>query len=353
MTHHEGLQNPDQQNVKAKTPGASSRFSNVLNVLRTAARTSPVLVALLGGADAGCSSVNVDASPGSTVEGCSPMPDCPNFPPYPNATESLYDSSGRWRRIDPTTHKEFMVCDPTVRNFCADGQTPEADGCSLPVCENAKTCDPIPSSPSHDVWRSPDHANFPTSTDQYFNIGLNYVYENETLYPTIYDNVPVCQPDESPAGETYYSCDVIPTCPEEKLLKYCDPLPRCADGQQSIKVEDQTNFAFGDLSQCLDYMNTAEFITETRGSVSIFGKQNETSLSVTACAGEVSNGTTLYRPPRVEVVCIPTRECLPGEVTASTHHFLVQHIDAGKWGSWTSTSGGYELTCDPIPTCNP
>jgi len=350
MTQHESFKSPDHQKENAKTSGrAPSRFSNALNTLRKAARTSPLLVGLLGaGAGAvgaaGCSSVNVEGSPASTTEGCSPVPDCPdihvNIFGSTDDKYNFYNETGRWERIDPTTGEIHKVCEPTHRNFCVEGQTPQADGCEPPVCENVQACDPIPTRKSwNDGYIYLDRGNFPVNP-----VPSTYIWLSESdpiTFPVIFDNVPDCLPGEKPVdGDSYYTCDAIPTC--AKTIPYCRELPRCAPNQSPVLCEENgENFTYHD--DCTARMEDYGYFF-SKYQLDLNGQTES------LCKYEFNPAVNenVYHAPGMTVQCIPTPECQAGEEPQDST--LNTTVDCGKWGTFQS-SFSIAASCDPIKSC--
>lgn len=275
------------------------------------------------------------------ILGCDPVPDCPDIPSPINPKANFYLDSKRWARIDPESGEVKKVCEPVERDFCSEGQDPEIDKCSLPVCEGAVACDPIPSRAKNGGYRWPERANYPTSSEQAYSI--IYVEHDETRHPIIYDSAPDCEPGESPIGESYYSCDIIPTCPEEEQIAYCEPLRRCEPGESPIVCEEKDrSVIFEDEQTCKDFMNdVGAFFWRYSLDVS--------PVMDAACISEMTpHGFEAYRPPVMTIQCLPTPECENGEIAQTITRSIP--IDCGRWGSWVSEYS-YGLSCDPIKSC--
>ncbi len=331
----------------------SSREARILLPTSRAAYSTvsraALLAALVTAGTTGCGSevttydIVQAGTPTEPVPACSPIPDCP-IPTIgvPDTEEpSFYDQSGRWRRIDPVTGEQFKVCEPVKRDFCEEGENPQDDGCEPPVCENATMCDPIQSAEKGSAGRYPYLANFPRSSVDAFLI--NYAYNNDVDYPTIYDITPDCEPGETPEGDSYYSCDLIETC--EDTIPYCDPLPRCKEGESPISCEENVGgYSYYDKEVCLeDLYKTVDMLYQN----GLEGYQ----LADAGCQEEYDESIDefVWRAPLVNVACLPTRECEEGEIPVVTTSTV--DVDCGKWGSWVSYSD-YTASCDPIKSCD-
>jgi hypothetical protein len=266
--------------------------------------------------------------------GCSPVPDCPTFN-IPGES-NLYYHRGLFMRENSATGDLYQVCAPNERNLCEDGQTPANDGCELPVCDNAKACDPVPSRKENEFVINLDRANIPTST---LEVLYGHRHFDTPSYPVIYDNVPDCAPGQSSEGSSHFSCDPIPTC--EKTFDVCRDLPRCQPGESPITCTEMPG-EFLSEQQCLDYL------------VRSYGHLGQHYLTVyqvkEMCTPEFDPviNQNVYRPPIMEVKCLPVPECQPGERPVS--RTLNINFDCGKWGSWISNDT-YAPSCDPIKSC--
>lgn len=304
--------------------------------------------------------ITVNADGGTTITpdagtpnvSCDPIPYCPEVnmkgvgPIGPNQGKDYFNASGRWQRFNPQTGKATEVCQPIQNVTCADDQTSEKDGCAPPICESAKACDPIPSRKDMDGYRTPDQANFPTSSNA--ANALPYILNDSVNFPVIYDNSPDCKlegsPNEkSPQGETYYSCDVIPTCPPDKIIPYCDPLPRCKEGQSPVSCDVEPNsqrYSFqDDCTQVIN--NTNNFLGWYRLDANpIIGQMCQPQF-------DPSINETFYSIPIMNVVCLPTRECADGEIPTNTFASIPMNCNGVTWTSEQYAS----LSCDPIKSC--
>lgn len=282
-------------------------------------------------------------------KGCSNVPVCPDpkvslyaGPHEPN--ENFYTWDRRWFRVDPSTNEIIKVCEPVNPDFCEEGENPEDDGCDAPVCDGVQEamCDPIPSRVPDGPTRRPDQANFPTKHIR--SDIIKYIREDTVGYPVIFDNVPDCGPNGEPKeGETYYSCDLIPTC--EKTIDYCDPLPRCKEGQSPIVCTDVPKAEYPSEETCYDNLY------ESLYGVGHYGIDTGMWFSDLTCfpRTDENTGKTVYPLPTVEVVCRVEPECEEGEMP----HIITREtpLDCGKWGfhtSITKRSG----SCDPIKSCD-
>lgn len=329
-----------------RTPSVPDFLPGISRMANSAA-ARVALVAALSSPGCGSEVTTYDivqtGTPTKPVPACSPIPDCPSPTiGVPNTEQpSFYDESGRWRRINPVTGEQFKVCEPVKRDFCEEGENPQDDGCELPVCENATMCDPIQSIKKGSMGRFPYLANFPRSSGDAFLI--NYAYNNDVDYPVIYDNVPDCEPSETPKGDSYYSCDLIETC--EDTIPYCDPLPRCKEGESPISCKENIDGnQYGSQEACLeDVYRTANMLSQN----ALEGYQ----LADAGCQEEYDESIDEYfwKAPAVDVVCLPTRECEEGEIPVETTSEV--DVDCGKWGSWTSYNN-YAASCDPIKSCD-
>lgn len=309
--------------------------------LRTLVRAAPLLAALLPVGAAACGSATVD---GNVVNGCSPIPDCPPVDvsiggPYHN--DDYYLTADRWTRTDPNTGNITKVCDPTDRDFCEGDQTPQTDGCELPVCENAKACDPIPSRPDEKSAQiALDQANLPV-TPVGSDFLYNYVDKDPVQFPVVYDNAPDCPPDYPIQPNSYLTCDPIPTC--DDTFAYCRPLPRCAEGESPITCEDSQNPHFSTQEECVN--QAADFGPwASRYGLNFF------DIASALCIPEVdpNTGEDGWALPAITVKCLPTPECAPGEIPANTTLNTV--LDCNKWGKLPS-SYTYAPSCDPVKSC--
>jgi len=341
------MQNERQFSVDTSINDATTTPHSMPGIVRISNKASAQAALVLVGAMAvtgGCGGkVTVDGNSTIQVQGetCSPIADCPN--PKLSAQgeyENYYDLSGRWRRYDPTTGEQFKVCEPTQRDFCQEGENPQDDGCEPAVCKNIEPCDPIPSRKKDGAaYRLPDRANFPTSSTHASL--LPWIYSDTTLYPVIYDNTPDCAPGEkTPDGETYYTCDQLPTC--EKTIPYCDPLPRCEEGESPVTCEPPGG-AYGVEQDCINSLN------ETINLFSFYGLDLSPGAN-NMCEPEWDSSVneTAYTLPKITMNCLPTPECKDGE--QPTDSTLTTQINCEKWGSWLS-SYTYAPSCDPIESC--
>lgn len=279
--------------------------------------------------------------------GCTPVPECPEpkisiFGGPKEASEKFYIQSQRWFRINPETEEIIKVCDPTPRDYCEEGENPQEDGCDPPLCEGVQEamCDPVPSLSPNGPYRFPSQANYPTGPiSQSTRI---YIYNNLTDNPIIFDNVSDCGPDESPNGETYYSCDVIPTC--EETIPYCDPLPRCKAGQSPIACTEEPGQKFSSEEQCTEFL-----YGEVQSMSHDFSTSSWFSDLECKMVYDESINENVYKLPNIEVVCKVTPECQEGEIPEKTTRTVP--IDCGEWGSFSSVDE-YAATCDPIKSCD-
>ncbi len=341
--YHNERQLPITEGVKEKIAPLHgiSRISN-----STAAKAA--LIAALA-AGTGCGG-NVDSNDNLINQvndiGCDPVPTCPR--PYLSGagafSEDTYLNDQRWFRVNPETNEIIVVCDPTERDFCEEGETPAEDGCSPPVCPGAQEsmCDPVPSRKEQNApYRGANLANYPTSSEHYQN--LPWIQENKLDYPVIFDSAPDCEAGETPEGDSYYRCDMIPTC--ESTIPYCEPLRRCEPGESPVTCE-QSYARYGNIDDCHTHANNINQITGAYyidmspywDNNNICGEQYDPDLN-----------EYFYSPPAVTVNCLPVRECANGEEPYRTS--ITVNVDCGQWGSWTTVSGDYAPSCDPIKSC--
>ncbi len=288
-----------------------------------------------------------DAQTPDAPEACNPIPNCPAVPVSiydPQQTDpDYYFESDRWYRINPETQEVTIVCEPVHKQECSPGQNPHEDNCTIPVCKDAKTCDPIPSAKSKDQpWRMPYSANLPT--DSSFSFYNPFEFENRQRYPIIFDKTPDCAPGESPAAESYYTCDLIPTCKE--TIPYCDPLPRCNPGQSPISCEENANMErFSNKNDCDKQYNNV---------INWLGWQgvNSDPLTIYAELCEKKHDGSInedyYQMPLITVNCRHIPECSDGEVPVEKP--LDLYLQCGKWYTGTTTFD-YAPSCDPIRSC--
>lgn len=274
---------------------------------------------------------------------CSAVASCPEFkptwPPSQNPHYNEYLFSGRWVRHNPETGEEYKVCEPLERDFCEGDEMPQENMCEPPLCPDVQPCDPIPSRGSeNEPVRRPQQAGFPTNSQHPY---IDHIYGNPDAFPIIFDDIPDCTPERAELlkqGASYYHCDLLPTC--EEKIPYCEPLPRCEDLQSPLSCSTDGSYLFGDLASCRDYMD------RVRNLIRHWGVDIGPVLD-RACQPS-GDGTDGYRPPIIDVVCLPTPECKPGERPGLTPRAGV--VDCEGLGMWTSTDP-FAPSCDPIPSC--
>lgn len=299
---------------------------------------------------------------------CSPIPYCPDIklPFVPWTSVNYYLQVGRWFRVDPTTHKIHKVCEPVKGIPCDEkkGETPEKDGCDLPVCDDAKMCDPIPSSKVNPMYESPafqrDFADFPQvkyaqstaydngiSSSYWFGSSLFDGTPDPVSHPMIFDNVPDCKVGEKPKeGASYYTCDIIPTC--EKTIPYCEPLPRCEPGQAAISIISQ------DSESGLPAISSETCVANLESSLTWMTFPYH--VDATPALEKLCGPDGLYPKNHAFTVtatmnCLPVPACKPGEKPVESSTPLPITIDLGTLGKVASTTGSYAPSCEPIPSC--
>ena len=169
----------------------------------------------------------------------------------------------------------------------------------------------------------PYSANLPT--DSSFSFYNPFEFENRQRYPIIFDKTPDCAPGESPAAESYYTCDLIPTCKE--TIPYCDPLPRCNPGQSPISCEENANMErFSNKNDCDKQYNNV---------INWLGWQgvNSDPLTIYAELCEKKHDGSInedyYQMPLITVNCRHIPECSDGEVPVEKP--LDLYLQCGKW----------------------
>lgn len=288
-----------------------------------------------------------DAQAPDAEHACSPVPNCPAVPVSiynpQQPDEDYYFETDRWYRINPETKDVTIVCEPVHKEECAPGQTPQKDNCTIPICKDAKTCDPVPSAKSKDQpWRMPYVANLPINSDSSFY--NPFEFENHQRYPIIFDNTPDCAPGETPATESYYTCDIIPTC--EKTIPYCDPLPRCNPGQSPISCEESPKMQrFSYKDDCTENYNNLINWLAMQGV-------NPDPITLNADLCEKKHDDSInedyYQMPLISVNCRHIPECADGEVPVKKAAEI--YYDCGKWYQGSQTFD-YAPSCDPIKSC--
>ena len=302
---------------------------------------------------------------------CSPTPYCPDpkLGLTPFDTYNYYLQSGRWFRVDPTTHQVHKVCEPVKMPVCDEtkGETPEQNGCDLPRCADAKTCDPIPSSKVDPMYVGPafmrNFANYPQALYAQSNfLDQNYAGSGNSMFdgsldalnfPMIFDNVPDCKPGEKPKeGESYYTCDIIPTCAQ--AIPYCEPLPRCAPGQAAM------SFIPGGTENGAPEITVDNCINTVKSRLGFLTSPyhiDPTPAIEKLCGPSGLNPKNHVFVVQAQVNCLPVRECNPGEIPVDTKTPLPITLNLGALGTVASTTGpNYEFggnipSCEPIPSC--
>jgi hypothetical protein len=332
---------------------AANRISN-----RASAKVVALLAALAGISNVSCGGkvevneeiIVVEAPDAQAPDAqvvCDPIPNCPAVPvSIYNSNppdENFYFETDRWYRINPETKEVIVVCEPIHKQECQEGQDPQKDKCSIPVCKDAKTCDPIPSmAGKNQPWRMPYQANLPSNSD--FSHYNPFEFDDAGRYPMIFDNVSDCPNGVFPESETYYTCDILPTC--EKTIPYCDPIPRCQPGQSPISCEDSPTM------QRYSYKGTCQ--EDYNNIVSWLARQginpDPITLNADLCEEKYdsANNEKYYQMPLITIDCRNISECTDGEVPVKKSVDINLHC--GKWYTGTETYD-YSLSCDPIKSC--
>ncbi len=305
---------------------------------------------------------------------CNPIPYCPEVKLNSGSlfSQNYYLQSGRWFRVNPLTHKIHKVCEPVKGTPCdeAKGQTPQKDGCDLPVCDDATMCDPIPSSKVDPMYEGPafmrDFANFPKTVYGQSNMPNNGFYSSYWFgssifdgtpdpisYPMIFDNVPDCKVGEKPKeGESYYTCDVIPTC--APTIPYCEPLPRCEPSQSAISIISQGSEGG---TPAVSSETCAQDLNSSLTSLTSHYHVDVALALEKLCGPDGPYPKNHAFTVTAEMHCLPIPECKPGEKPVKSSTPLPITIDLGTLGMVASTTGpntifgGYIPSCEPIPSC--
>lgn len=305
---------------------------------------------------------------------CNPIPYCPEVKLNSAAlfSQNYYLQVGRWFRVNPLTHKIHKVCEPVKGTPCDEkkGETPQKDGCDLPVCDDATTCDPIPSSKVDPMYEGPaflrDFAHFPKtiygqsnmpndgfSSSYWFGSSIFDGTPDPIKYPMIFDNVPDCKPGQKPKeGESYYTCDIIPTC--DATIPYCEPLPRCEPSQSALSIISQ-GFESGApaVSSETCAQNLASSLTWLTSHYHV-----DVALALEKLCGPDGPYPKNHAfTVTAEMHCLPISACKPGEKPVKSSTPLPITIDLGALGTVASTTGpntifgGLVPSCEPIPSC--
>jgi len=285
--------------------------------------------------------------------GCTPVSECPipdfnavyigESEPQPN----FLDTSGRWRRFDPTTGEAIIVCEPHPRVYCSENQTPETDNCFAPVCDGAydRMCDPIPSR-AEGTSRMPGGmtvANFPTYSDEYYD--WNNINSRADVYPVIFDNIPDAENPDDLNGETQYNYDLIPTCPPERQIDYCRPIRRCQNGESPISCT-----AGGTrVSSAVDCSPMILDIDDWLSNYNLTLMDVPVRADLCTQSFDASINETVYTAPVVELRCLPIPECEDGELPYDTHPVINMECNGQTWT--TGNENWVMPSCDPIRSC--
>lgn len=267
---------------------------------------------------------------------CSQTPRCPDvdlawLPDYYNT------SPARVTRIHPNDMSAHAVCDVAAPDYCLAGEDSIIDDCEPPICPDAVACDPLPTLPNN-VFRYPKNANTPTN-----HIGGYTIPDNDRRNnPPLFDTAPDCQEGFTPDGESYFICDPIPTCPKDEQFKdICDPLPRCAEGQSPIQCNIEAEYyRFSDSVDC----ELRRKMTEDQLQF-YFGLRGLGVDCEPLYFDDIRERGFAF--PGINVVCLPTPECRPGEIPNGRTNTTVTMECNGV--TWQATNLG--PSCDPIPSC--
>lgn len=280
---------------------------------------------------------------------CRPIPDCPTVPVSGISNEGkpnpdYYFQTNRWYRINPQTKQSIKVCEPFHRAECTPEQDPVKDNCDLPVCPDAKSCDPVPARNNKEApYRYPYQADIPTTSS--FSMPSPYYFDQyPQAFPVIFDNVPDCAQGESPKAESYLTCDPVPTC--AATIPYCDPLPRCAQGESPISCEEsEQSPKYATLQDCVDgLVNTSYHLTGQGIRLDVANYNSELCEK----KYDSSINETYYQAPLISVNCRHIPECANGEIPHDAS--ITFNVTCGKWFSGQAVDD-YSASCDPIKSC--
>lgn len=307
---------------------------------------------------------------------CSPIPYCPN-PKMSPATpwlDNLYLAQNRWFRVHPQTKEIRKICEPIKHPTCdaAKGEAPGKNNCDLPICDDATMCDPIPSRKSaQEPYFHRDFAPYPNT--QYISSGFASFFSqspypnsmNPYTQPFVFDNVPDCGPGESPAGESYMSCDLIPTCGEtyatsdfpKNVFYPSEDLPRCEPGEPVATFGKFEEMSLYDKSKDCEkaYYDTFRWISSSY-RVSPW-------KAIVAFCDPVDNLAAQKKPTllptKLTINCLPIPACGSKEVPTWAPLKPLQ-VDAGLYGIITTSMEDepvsqcpeicFAPSCEPIPS---
>ena len=362
---HDASEKKAQHGLNAKRPGRADD-SQILTRNSNSTRRFLFAGGFLTGmallASAGCGDVVVEKEGGN----CSPIPDCPrDYDPFEDYLESQRET-----RRDPKTGQITQICistSPTViceedevdiycvtepLPLCKEDEDRENKNCKIPACEDATSCDPVPSRKTGEPKTFPDRSGLPTRTDN--DDVLKYSeddFANQIFYNAIFDNVADCEEGVAPDGYIYMPCDQIKTCDDDTQIKSCRTLPRCEENEPPVSCEKRTETNWAEIPNheelCFKVMETTEDLLFLYGlGLRNINKKAHAGLSdITLAACSPGNN---YIPPIIEIKCLPTPECQEGEKPQEVSRTHI--IDCGEFGSVTNTFDK-AASCDPIPDC--